>query len=142
MLVPNVKEKTGDIGLSDKGNYRPIALASVVSKVFEMSLLVKLEKYLYSSYYQFGFKPKYSTDLCIYTLNEVIEFHKSQSLSVYVCCMDVSKAFDRVNHWTLFKKRIDRGMPDVFGQAFSLLVQNAKYLCQMEHSLFRNVYCE
>ena len=72
MLVPIVKDKTGDI--SDKGNYRPIALASVVSKVFEMSLLVKLEKYLYSSDYQFGFKPKHSTDLCIYTLKEVIEF--------------------------------------------------------------------
>ena len=28
--------------------------------------------------------------------------------------MDASKAFDRVNHWTLFKKLIDRGMPDVF----------------------------
>ena len=67
VLVPIVKEKTGDI--SDKGNYRPIALASVVSKVFEMSLLVKLEKYLYSSDYQFGFKPKHSTYLCIYTLN-------------------------------------------------------------------------
>ena len=112
VLVPIVKDKTGDI--SDKGNYRPIALASVVSKVFEMSLLVKLEKYLYSSDYQFGFKPKHSTDLCIYTLKEVIEFYKSQSSSVYVCFMDASKAFDRVNHWTLFKKLIDRGMPDVF----------------------------
>ena len=112
VLVPIVKDKTADI--SDKGNYRPIALASVISKVFEMALLVKLEKYLYSSDYQFGFKPKHSTDLCIYTLTEVIEFYKSQSSSVYVCFMDASKAFDRVNHWTLFKKLIDRGMPDVF----------------------------
>ena len=45
VLVPIVKDKTGDI--SDKGNYRPIALASVISKVLEMALLVKLEKYLY-----------------------------------------------------------------------------------------------
>ena len=59
-------------------------------------------------------KPKHSTDLCIDTLTEVIEFYKSQSSSVYVCFMDASKAFDRVNHWTLFKKLIDRGMPDVF----------------------------
>ena len=38
VLVPIVKDKTGDI--SDKGNYRPIALASVISKIFEMALLV------------------------------------------------------------------------------------------------------
>ena len=37
VLVPIVKDKTADI--SDKGNYRPIALASVISKVFEMALL-------------------------------------------------------------------------------------------------------
>ena len=74
VLVPIVKDKTGDI--PHKGNYRPIALASVISKVFEMALLVKLETYLYSSDYQFGFKPKYSTDLCIYTLTEVIEFYQ------------------------------------------------------------------
>ena len=52
VLVPIVKDNTADI--SDKGNYRPIALAAVISKVFEMALLVKLEKYLYSSDYQFG----------------------------------------------------------------------------------------
>ena len=47
-------------------------------------------------------------------MTEVIEFYKSQSSPVYVCFMDASKAFDRVNHWTLFKKLIDRAMPDVF----------------------------
>ena len=57
------KDKTG--GISDKRNYRPIALASVISKVYEMALLVKLEKYLYSSDYQFGFEPKHSTTLQI-----------------------------------------------------------------------------
>ena len=112
VLVPIVKDKTKNI--SDKGNYRPIALASVMSKVFEMSLRVKLESYLHSSDYQFGFKANHSTDLCIYTLKEVIDFYKSQSTSIYVCFMDASKAFDRMNHWLLFKKLIDRGMPLIF----------------------------
>ena len=111
VLVPIVKDRTKNI--SDKGNYRPIALASVVSKVFEMSLRVKLESFLHSSDYQFGFKANHSTDLCIYTLKEVIDY-KSQSTSIYVCFMDASKAFDRVNHWLLFKKLIDRGMPLIF----------------------------
>ena len=112
VLVPIVKDKTKNI--YDKGNHRPIALASVVSKVFEMSLRVKLESFLHSSNYQFDFKANHSTDLCIYTLKEVIDFYKSQSTSIYVCFMDASKAFDRVNHWLLFKKLIDRGMPLIF----------------------------
>ena len=52
VLVPIVKDNTKNI--SDKGNYRPIDLASVVSKVFEMSLRVKLESFFHSSDYQFG----------------------------------------------------------------------------------------
>ena len=88
--------------ISDKGTYRPIALASVVSKLFEMSLRVKLESFLHSSDYQFGFKANHSTDLCIYTLKEVIDFYKSQSTSIYVCFMDASTVFDRVNNWLLF----------------------------------------
>ena len=31
-----------------------------------------------------------------------------------MCFMDASKAFDRVNHWTLFKKLIDRGTSLIF----------------------------
>ena len=81
-LVPIVKDKTKNI--SDKGNYRPIALASVMSKVFEMSLRVKLASYLHSSDYQFGFKANHSTDLCIYTLKEVIDFLQI-SINVNLC---------------------------------------------------------
>ena len=96
--------------ISDKGNYRHIALSSVVSKVFELVLLGKLKSCLCTSDYQFGFKSNHSTDLCIYTLKEVIDLYKSQSSSIYLCFMNASKAFDRVNHWTLFKKLIDRDL--------------------------------
>ena len=112
ILVPIIKDKTGNA--SSKANYRPIALTSVLSKVFETSLLSKLESVFETSDYQFGFKSHHSTDLCIYTLKEIFEYYKSHSTSVYICFMDASKAFDKVNHWTLFKKMIDSGMPPIF----------------------------
>ena len=102
ILVPIIKDKTSNA--SSKVNYRPIALTSVLSKVFETALLSKLESVFETSDYQFGFKSHHSTDLCIYTLKEIVEYYKSHSTSVYKCFMDASKAFDRVNHWTLFKK--------------------------------------
>ena len=35
-------------------------------------------------------------------------------MSICMCFMNASKAFARVNHWTLFKKLIDRGTPLIF----------------------------
>ena len=111
VIVPVIKEKTGDS--SDKGNYRPIALTSIVSKVFEIALLYKIEFYLETTDYQFGFKAKHSTDMCIYALKEVISYYRKHSSPVFVCFMDASKAFDKINHWTLFKKLCDRGVPSL-----------------------------
>ena len=64
-ILPIVKKICGNI--TDSNNYRPIALATIVSKLFESVLLLKCEQYLTSAN-QFGFKTGHSTDLCIYAL--------------------------------------------------------------------------
>ncbi len=53
-------------------NYRPIALASILSKVLEKILLDRLNVFINSTYNQFGFKAKHGTDLCIYALKEIV----------------------------------------------------------------------
>ena len=60
LIVPLVKNKTGDT--SDVNNYRPIALVTVSSKIFENVLLDFLEPFLYTCDNQFGFKKGHSTD--------------------------------------------------------------------------------
>ena len=60
VLIPIVKDKSGDV--MDKGNYRPIALSSVISKAFEVLLLDRMEYCLLTSDNQFEFKSKHSTD--------------------------------------------------------------------------------
>ena len=46
VVVPLVRNKNGD--LSDKNDYRPIALSNTISKVFENVILHRLEEYLWS----------------------------------------------------------------------------------------------
>ena len=53
VIIPIVKDKSKNI--SDIGNYRPIALSSVLSKVFELILLGKLNSYFCTTDYQFRF---------------------------------------------------------------------------------------
>lgn len=52
MLVPIIKDKAGKINSMD--NYRPIALASILSKVLERTLLNKLVLFVLTSDNQFG----------------------------------------------------------------------------------------
>ena len=108
-IVPIIKNKCGNI--SSSSNYRPIALATIISKLLESILLLKCEEYLCTSANQFGFKKAHRTELCIYTLRGHIELYRKRSTTVFVTFLDASKAFDRLDHWLLFEKLIYRKVP-------------------------------
>ena len=112
IIVPIIKDKKGIV--TNKDNYRPIAITSVLSKLIEIIMLDNLHLYLHTHSNQFGFKKKLGTDLCIFTLKQIIEFYRDKGSPMYVCFLDASKAFDRVNHWCLFKKLISRGVPFIY----------------------------
>ena len=63
-MVPIKNIKTG--GTSDRNNYRPIALVTAASNLYEICILGVLETYLLTHDHQFGLKSKHSTDMCIY----------------------------------------------------------------------------
>ena len=108
-MVPIIKNNTGDT--SDKNNYRSIALVTAASKLFEICILEVLETCLLTHDHQFGFKSKHFNDMCIFTVKSLVKYYTGQNTNVYTCLLDASKAFDRVNHWTLFAKLIDTHAP-------------------------------
>ena len=108
-IVPIIKNKSGNS--SNKANYKPIALVTVCSKIFESCLLIMLEKYLHTHDQQFGFKSQHATDMCIFTVKSVIKFDTMQNSTGFTCFLDAAKAFGRVSHWTLFSKKIKRNVP-------------------------------
>ena len=97
-IVPIIKNKCGN--LADSINYRPIAIATILYKLFESIVLYNFEEFLYTcDNNQFGFKPKHSTELCIYTLKEFIDYNK-RSTTAFVTFLDASycKAVDKINY--------------------------------------------
>ena len=59
---------------------------------------------------QFGFKKKNGTDQCIYDVKEIIDLYQTLNCRVFVYFLDARKAFDGVNHRTLFKNLSERGV--------------------------------
>jgi len=129
IIIPIIKNKNGLV--MDKDNYRHVAVTSVVSKIIELILLDRLHDKLGTVCNQFGFKSKHGTDMCVFSLKQVIEYYNSRSSLVYVCDLDASKAFDRMNHWCLFKELIHRGIDVMLIQLLYFFVLQTNLLCSM-----------
>ena len=109
VIVPICKNKNGNI--SDAGNYRPVSLATIISKLFEHYILACIPPRLATTDNQFGFKPKLGTDICIFLLKQNVSYYVSKDTPVFSAFLDASKAFDRTNHNLLFAKLIKRNVP-------------------------------
>ena len=62
-----------------------MAIASGVSKVVERILLDRLSEYLDTMGNQFDFKSKLGTDMCIYSLKEIIGSYSQLNGCVFSC---------------------------------------------------------
>ncbi|XP_063358893.1 uncharacterized protein LOC134648321 [Cydia amplana] len=102
IVVPIVKNKTGDI--SNRANYRPISLATIVARVLDGLLNLQLDKCIKLHDAQFGFRAGLSTESAIICLKQAVEYYTRRRTPVYACFLDLSKAFDLVNYDLLWNK--------------------------------------
>lgn len=92
----------------DIRNYRPISILPVLSKVFEKivynRLISFINKYNILSESQYGFRAQRSTELAITSvLNKIMNAIENKQISIGIF-LDLSKAFDTVNHNILITK--------------------------------------
>ena len=109
VIRPIPKDRFGDIGSSD--NYREIMISSVMFKLLEYCILPVIKENINLSTCQFGYREQTSTMLAVTLLKETIRSYIDESSSVYACFLDMSKAFERINHEILLAKMQSKGLP-------------------------------
>ncbi|XP_045471811.1 uncharacterized protein LOC123678705 [Harmonia axyridis] len=113
-------------------NYRPISILPVMSKIFETLLKTRLVSFLEKnsllSISQYGFREGRSTISALVHLVEFIIKALDDGDEVMLTCMDLSKAFDCVNHDMLLRKLEYIG---VRGPALDLLRSYLRDRCQV-----------
>ena len=116
--------KSGD--LSKTGNYRGIALTSLVMKTINRMILNRLRPVIDPLLRgnQSGFRPGRSTVAQVLALRRVIEESLKNNLTAVLVFIDFKKAFDSLNHETMFKILSAYGVPARMLNAIKLCYQN------------------
>ena len=128
--------KCGDTSLMT--NYRPISILPCFSKMLERIMYNRLYKYLTKNNLlyceQFRFQKGYSPEHAILQVVEQVNqsFDRNEfTLGVFV---DLSKAFDTVDHQILFKKLEYYGITGNYLTWFGNYLKNQQQFISFEHN--------
>ena len=109
--VPIPKDKDNVHSKLTCNDFRGIAISPVIAKLFESCVLDIFGHYFATDDNQFGFKKGTGCSHAILAANKIITSFSKGGSTACVAALDVSKAFDTVNHHALFIKLMNRNLP-------------------------------
>ena len=118
-------------------NYRPISLVTSISKVFEKVVFLQLTKYFQDNglFYdgQYGFRENHSTEMAtVELLDRIISALDDKQLPISIY-MDLSKAFDTLNHDILLDKLSYYGVDGTALQWFDSYLSNRSMYVEIDN---------
>ena len=108
-ILPIIKNKNKRT--TDSANYRPIFISNVICKIIEKVIYNRIYKLLSTHDNQFGFKAKLGTEMCVFSLKQLINDYKNNNTNMFVAFLDASKAFDNISHNILFERLRNKNVP-------------------------------
>ena len=111
-------------------SYRPISLLSNIAKTLERIILNRIQEYLPKKKFQHGYKKKHSTTTALQKITQTIAdgFNKERPPKrTIMIAVDMSRAFDVVNHNMLIEKIINNTeMPGTYVKFLANYIQGRK----------------
>ena len=94
------------LDITSKDNYRPISTLSNFTKLFGSILFTQLNRYMENKFskYLTGFRKNHNTQNSLLRMTESWKVRLNNGSKVGVIIMDLSKAFDSLNHELLLTK--------------------------------------
>lgn len=116
-------------------NYRPISILPAISKIIEKVIYLQIHKHfldnnLYFSS-QYGFRESHSTELAILEVVDRITYDMDKGKTPINIFMDLSKAFDSINHEILLEKLNMYGLKGVSLSLIQNYLYNRKQYVQI-----------
>ena len=137
--VPILKDSSGYGKTVSANDFRGISISPVISKVFEHFILHRYANFFVSSNNQFGFKKGSSCAHAIYAVRSTIDYYVSRNSNVNLCALDLSKAFDKMSHYGLFVKLMERHIPVNLLKILEMWFQTG-ITCVKWGNMFSNFY--
>ena len=101
---------------TDTANYRPISTLPVFAKILERAVHNMVYTYLQDnrllSIYQPGYRPQHSTSTCLIDVTNKLLHNMDRGLLTGMVFLDLSKAFDTLDHDTILEKLYSLGFSD------------------------------
>ncbi|CAG9131590.1 unnamed protein product [Plutella xylostella] len=123
---------------TDPDKFRPIALLSVISKIYEKAMTNKLTTFLEKNNLlhknQHGFRKRHSTTLAVYKYMQEIYNYLNEKKYAIGLLLDLSKAYDKVSHKILLSKLYDSGVRGIAHDWFRSYLENRQQYVQIQHT--------
>ena len=117
-------------------NYRPISLLPTISKVVEKIIFIQLSTYFNENKLifdnQYGFRPKHSTEYAALELVDRIITQMDKKEVPINIFLDLSKAFDTIDHTVLLAKLRYYGIHDTALLLLKSYLNNRKQYVEFE----------
>ena len=123
-VVEPIFKRKGDV--MNCGSYRGVKLLEHGMKIIERMLERKIRALVDFNEAQFGFMSGKGTTDALFLVRRLQEEHRAKDKRMYMCFVDLEKAFDRVPRRVMERAMRKKGLPEILVKAVMSLYEGAE----------------